>query len=110
MRDLLLKIQSGQAEDSICIVNLAEIYYVLRRTSPKAVDGKMQNLRLYGLKFVPVEDTGLWRDAAKIKATHALSLGAAFAVATAQAYESTLVVGSDKEFNGINVELLRIRQ
>jgi predicted nucleic acid-binding protein len=70
---------------------------------------RQQNLRLYGLKVVPIEDNGLWRAAAKIKDTHGMSLADAFAVATAQTYESKLVVGSDKEFDGVNVPLLRIR-
>ena len=77
--------------------------------SPKLAEEKQRNLRLYGLKVVPINDNGLWREAAKIKCDHALSIADAFAVATAQNLKTRLMVGSDKEFNNLNVELLRIR-
>jgi predicted nucleic acid-binding protein len=38
-----------------------------------------------------------------------MSLADAFAVATAQNFKTKLIVGSDEEFNNLNVELLRIR-
>ena len=63
-----------------------------------------------GFTVLPVEDDDLWRDAAKIKAKHPMSLADAFAVATAKAYKAKLVVGSDREFNGANISLLRIRK
>ena len=77
--------------------------------SPKLAEEKQRNLRLYGLKVVPIDDDGLWREAAKIKCDHAMSIADAFAVATAQILKTKLIVGSDKEFNNLNVELLRIR-
>jgi hypothetical protein len=41
---------------------------------PVLAEEKQRNLRLYGLKVFPIEDNGLWRAAAKIKATHGMSL------------------------------------
>lgn len=76
---------------------------------PKLAEEKQRNLRLYGLKVVPINDNGLWREAAKIKCYHSMSLADAFAVATAESLKTKLIVGSDKEFNNLNVELLRIR-
>jgi len=38
-----------------------------------------------------------------------MALGDAFAAATAKNFKTKLVVGSDKEFNNIGVELLRTR-
>lgn len=93
----------------INIVNLTEIYYILARLNPTIAEEKQRNLRLYGLKVVPVTDDSLWREAALIKSKHSLSLADAFAVATAQTLKSTLVVGSDKEFNNVDIQLLRIR-
>jgi len=63
-----------------------------------------------GLTVLPVEDDDLWRNAAKIKAQHPMSLADAFAVATAKAFKTKLVVGSDREFDGVNASLQRIRK
>jgi predicted nucleic acid-binding protein len=109
VKDNLEKIQNGEAEGYINVLNLTEIYYILSRASPKLAEEKQRNLRIYGLKVVPIEDNGLWREAAKIKCDHSLSLADAFVVATAQSLKTKLIVGSDREFNGLNVQLLRIR-
>ena len=106
----LEKVQSGAAEGCINVINLTEIYYILSRVSPELAEEKQKNLRLYGLKVVPVEDDSLWREAAQVKAKHSLSLADAFAVATAEVFKSKLVVGSDKEFKELNIQLLRIRE
>jgi len=109
VRDNLEKVQKGEIDGYINILNLTEIYYILSRVSPKLAEEKQRNLRLYGLKIVPINDNGLWREAAKIKCDHSMSLADAFAVATAQTLKTTLIVGSDKEFNNLNILLLRIR-
>ena len=110
VRDNLEKVQKKEIEGYINILNLTEIYYILSRVSPQLAEEKQRNLRLYGLKVVSIADNGLWREAAKIKCDHALSIADAFAVATAQNLKTKLIVGSDKEFNNLNVELLRIRR
>lgn len=109
VRDNLHKIQNGMVEGYINIVNFTEIYYILARINPEIAEEKQRNLRLYGLRVIPVTDDGLWREAAIIKSQHSLSLADAFAVATAKTLKSTLVVGSDKEFNNLDIQLLRIR-
>ena len=109
VRDNLERVQKKEIEGYINILNLTEIYYILSRVSPKLAEEKQRNLRLYGLKVVPINDNGLWREAAKIKSDHAMSIADAFAVATAQNLKTKLMVGSDKEFNNLSVELLRIR-
>jgi predicted nucleic acid-binding protein len=107
--DLLEKIQNGDAYGYVNIVNLTEVYYAIARKDKKTADEKIDKLHLFGLKIVPVEEGGLWREAALMKNKYTLSLGDAFAVATAQALKSKLVVGNDKALNGLPVELLRIR-
>ncbi len=107
--DSLEKVQRGDAEGYINVLNLTEIYYILCRVDPALAEEKQRNLRLYGLKVVPIEDDGLWRLAAQIKSKHSLSLADAFAVATAETLKTKLIVGSDKEFNGLNIQLIRIR-
>jgi ribonuclease VapC len=110
VEDCLEQVQSGAAEGYINVINLTEIYYILSRVNPELAEEKERSLRLLGLKVVPVEDNGMWREAAKVKAEHSLSLADAFAVATAEACKSKLVVGSDKEFKELNIQLLRIRE
>ena len=110
VRDCLKKVQNKESEGYINVLNLTEIYYILHRISPELAEEKQKNLRLYGLKIVPVKDDDLWREAAKTKSEHSLSLADAFAVATAKTLQSTLIVGSDQEFEQLNIKLLRIRK
>jgi hypothetical protein len=86
---------------------MAEIYCILYRLDPSQADETCRALSHIGLTILPIEDDDLWRTAAKIKAQHSLSLADAFAVATAERKKSTLVVGSDKEFDGLTVRFLK---
>jgi len=108
VNEFLKKIQKGEIEGYINIVNLTEIYYILSRGSPLVAEKTQRELRFFGLKVVPIEDNGLWREAGKIKCDHSMSLADAFAVATAQSLNSKLIVGNDKEFNGLDVKILRV--
>ena len=110
VRDYLSKIQNKEAQGFINVINLAEVYYILYRLNPMLADENCRALSTLGLTVLPVEDDDLWRNAAKIKAQHPMSLADAFAVATAKTYKAKLVVGSDREFNGANINLLRIRK
>ena len=91
VEDCLEQVQSGEAEGCINVINLTEVYYILSRVSPELAEEKQRNLRLYGLKVVPVEDDNLWREAAHLKTKHSLSLADAFAASTAEAFKSKLV-------------------
>ena len=110
VEDCLEQVQSDKAEGYISIINLTEIFYILSRVSPEMAEETERKLRLLGIKVVSVDDNGLWREAAHVKAKHPLSLADAFAVATAKTAESKLVVGSDKEFKKLNIQLVRIRE
>jgi len=109
VRDSFESVQKGKAEGYINIISLTEIFYILYRVSPKMAEEKERNLRLYGLKVVPIEDNRLWLEAAKIKSQHTLSIADAYAAATARVLNSRLVVGSDKEFKDLGIQLLKIR-
>lgn len=100
--DLLRQVQEGRAEGRINVVNLAEIYYILRRRSKEVVEEKERNLQSYGVEVVSVDaDSGLWKKAASLKAEHKMSLADAFAAATALEFRSRLVTGADAEFDNI---------
>lgn len=100
--DLLSQVLEGKVKGYMNVVNLAELYYILARKNTRVADEKERNLRGYGIKVVPVEDAGLWKDAALLKASHKLSLADAFAAATAKSLKSTLVTGQDPDFDGID--------
>jgi predicted nucleic acid-binding protein len=106
--NLLVQILEGKIKGYMNVVNLAELYYILARKSRKVADEKERNLRSFGIKIVPVQDgDDLWKEAAILKASHALSIADAFAAATAKTLRSRLVTGSDPEFeeiHGIQIE------
>ena len=105
---LLQGILNGETVAYINIVNLSEIYYILHRINPSIVDSKIEILQNYGINLVPVTENGLWKNAAKIKSSHSMSLADAYAVATAIETGSTLVIGRDKEFNTFDIEKIAL--
>jgi predicted nucleic acid-binding protein len=104
----LTKMMKGEIKGYLNIINLTELYYILYRRSPDLAEEKERNLRDYGLKIVPVDDNELWKEAAKTKGTHALSLADAFAVATAKVKKANLLVGRDAEFHNMGISIERI--
>jgi predicted nucleic acid-binding protein len=104
----LVKIMKGEIRGYLNLINLTELYYILYRRSPDLAEEKERNLRGYGLEIVPVDDNGLWKEAAKTKGRHTLSLADAFAVATAKVKKANLLVGRDAEFDSIDVSIERI--
>ena len=108
--ELLREVLDGRIEGHINIVNLAEVYYILRRKSKQAAEEKEESLKSYGVKVIPVDlDSSLWKRAASLKADHSMSLADAFAGATALEFKSRLVTGAEEEFEGINgLEMERI--
>ena len=104
----LVETMKGEIRGYLNIVNLTELYYILYRQNPEIAEEKERNIRGYGVKIVPVEDNELWREAAKTKGKHALSLADAFAVATAKVKKANLLVGRDAEFDGMDISIERI--
>ena len=104
----LAKIMKGELKGYLSIINLTELYYILYRKSPDLAEEKERNLRYYGLEIVPIDDNRLWKEAAKTKGKHALSLADAFTVATAKIKKAQLLTGRDAEFNGVDVQIERV--
>jgi len=104
----LAKIMKGELKGYLSIINLTELYYILYRKSPDLAEEKERNLRCYGLEIVPIDDNRLWKEAAKTKGKHALSLADAFTVATAKIKKAQLLTGRDAEFNGVDVQIERV--
>ena len=98
----LERISVGKVKGYLNVVNLAELHYILRRTSESVAEEKERNLRSFGVRIVPVVDNSpLWREAAAIKADNALSLADAFAASTALLRKGILLTGSDIEFEDV---------
>jgi len=104
----LTKVMEGELKGYLNILTLSEFYYILHRKSPALAEEKEQNLRSYGLEIIPIDDDSLWKEAAKMKGEHALSLADAFAAATAKMKKASLLAGRDKEFQSLNIRVERI--
>ena len=61
------------------------------------------------MEIVPVLDDELWRVASDIKAQHPLSFADSFAAATAKTKNAELATGRDHKYQGIGVQLIRLR-
>ncbi|HID44028.1 MAG TPA: type II toxin-antitoxin system VapC family toxin [Archaeoglobaceae archaeon] len=109
VENLLIKIQKGEEKGFMNVINLTEFYYILYRKNPEIADEKVQNLKAYGIEFVPVLDDEIWREAGKIKAEYAIPLADAFAAATAIIKQDELVAGNDRDFENLGIPLLRLR-
>lgn len=104
------EISEGKTKGYLNIINLAELYYVLRRKSENVAEEKERNLLSFGVRIVPITyNSPLWKRAAAIKSENALSLADAFAASTALVHGGTLVTGSDIEFEQVkNLKIKRV--
>lgn len=81
-------------------INLGEVYYIVaRHRSMEAAERVLDHLETLPLEVVG-NDLDDVLDAARIKATHALSYADAFAVATAVRFEATVLTG-DRKFTTV---------
>jgi predicted nucleic acid-binding protein len=110
VKELLEKTESGEVLGYLNVVNLTEFTYILqRRHNWELAQEKERSLRVFGLRIVPVVDDELWRVAANIRAEHQLSLADSFAAATAKVKKAKLVTGRGREYEEIDVRLIRLR-
>ena len=105
VENLLRETMRRENTSYLNIGNLMELYYILYRKSPDLADDKEANLRGYGVEIVPVDDDALWREAARIKAAHAISLADSLAAATAKMKKTRLLVGRDEESQGLDIAI-----
>ena len=100
----------GSSEGYISAVNIAEVHYIVR-----AIDGEERADAVVDV----IEETGLgridtaetWRFAADYKYHHSPALGDAFALATAESVDGTLLVGADDDYDNItDIPIERFRE
>ncbi|HLB71417.1 MAG: PIN domain-containing protein [Candidatus Methanoperedens sp.] len=106
--ELLRHVQNRKVKGYISIINLTEFYYILYSKSPRIAEQTVENLLSFGLSPHEIKDNDLWREAGKLKAHHNIPLADAFAAATANHLKATLVAGKDADFEGIEVDIMRI--
>lgn len=106
--ELLERVQDKKDKGYISIINLTEFYYILYRKSPEIAKQKVENLLSFGLVPSEIKDDDLWREAGKLKALHNIPLADAFAAATANHLKATLVAGKDADFEGVDVDIMRV--
>ncbi|MFZ2410807.1 MAG: PIN domain-containing protein [Candidatus Methanoperedens sp.] len=106
--ELLERVRDKKEKGYMSIINLTEFYYILYRKSPEIAKQKVENLLSFGLVPSEIKDDDLWREAGKLKALHNIPLADAFAAATANHLKATLVAGKDADFEGVDVDIMRI--
>lgn len=72
--DLLKQIMDKKITAYMNVVNFAELYYILSRKSKKIAEEKAKNIRIFGVKIIPIMDDILWKETAPLKASHYLLL------------------------------------
>lgn len=81
-------------------VNLTEFRYTIARKYDRATaDEYLDWLTALGIEPVDVE--GVWTAAAEYVLTHNPALGDAFALATAEDVDATLLIGGDDDYDGV---------
>lgn len=102
-------VYSGSVTGYVSVVQLAEVQYILSRIVDRdRVDAYLEYLERIGV--VPHDATSVWRRAGEHKQTINPALGDAFALATADHVDGTLLVGADSDFDDVTaVSIERFR-
>ena len=94
-------VAAGDTAGYACCVNLAEIRYTLARTYDRPTAEEYLDW-LADLGIEPVDVGDAWVAASEYILTHNPALGDAFALATAETVEATLLVGGDGDYDEIS--------
>lgn len=103
------RVASGEVDGYISPVTKTEVLYVGSRIGfpTDAVRSSLERLEELGVDiYAPGE---CWETAAVLKEAHNMALGDAYALATADALEGTLLVGADDDFDEIDEGIERFR-
>jgi len=99
----------GDVTGFISQVNRTEVHYLTTRVeTTERADAVLEIVKENGIRTVGCGET--WRKASYFKREYAVALGDAFALATAEHVDGTLLVGADDDFTGIaEVDIERFR-
>lgn len=95
---LVGEVEDGRRWGGVCSVNLGEVFYITVRERGCAT-AQLHHGFLLALPWevIPASNELVW-EAARLKASYAISYADAFALATAKAHEADLVTG-DRELH-----------
>jgi predicted nucleic acid-binding protein len=107
VRRYLKRAESRNLRLVMSLVNAAEVFYrMIQMGGVEAAERRMRAFRQLPIEMPPVREP-VALDAARIKAGHRLSLGDAFAVATARAEGAALLTG-DPEILALPRKVVRV--
>ena len=103
------RVASAEVDGYISPVTKTEVLYVGSRAGFDADDVAASLERLEELGVDVYDPRGCWETAAVLKEAHGMSLGDAYALATAEAVDGTLLVGADDDFDDVDASVERFR-
>lgn len=103
------RVAAGELDGYISPVTKTEVLYVGSRIGFRWDDLHASLSRLETLGVAVYDPRECWEAAAALKSAHTMALGDAYALATADAVDGTLLVGADADFDGVSVPIERIR-
>ncbi len=100
VRALLESARDDESALAMSLINAGEMYYLMHRHKGRDnAEAMLKDLRELPVTLYPATEERIW-NAARLKATHAISFGDAFAAALAQELGAILVTG-DPEMKSV---------
>ena len=103
------RVASGEIEGYISPVTKTEVLYVGSRVGFRPADVRASLERLEELGVTVSDPRECWDGAAAFKKAYTMALGDAYALATADAVDGTLLVGADDDFDDVEDDVVRFR-
>lgn len=107
--DWIDRVASGEVDAYISPVTKTEVLYVGSRVGFRSdyVRASLERLEELGVSVSDPKEC--WETAAVLKEAHRMALGDAYALATADAVDGTLLVGADDDFDAVEESIERFR-
>ena len=103
------RVASGEVDGYISPVTKTEVLYVGSRVGFRLDDVRASLHRLEELGVAAYDPRECWEIAAALKEAYTMALGDAYALATAEAVDGTLLVGADGDFDDLEDDIERFR-
>lgn len=103
------RVASGEVDGYISPVTKTEVLSVGSRVGFRPEDVRASLERLEELGVTVYDPRTCWEVAAALKGAYTMALGDAYALATAEAVDGTLLVGADDDFDEVDDDVLRFR-
>ncbi len=96
VRQFLLDAESGHCQLVMSSINVGQTFYILAKQDSAAMAEEFKTrLPSLPIRVILPDEDGIMA-AARIKATHAVAFGDAFAIALAQAHNASVITGDDE--------------